>query len=202
MLFYIVTIIVCMLAIIAGNVFSVPFDWNNLLWVSVNVIIGTVGVITADGIGATVIRRLLPKKWFMPTNKLWDVPKWEHNFYKAIKIKAWKDHVPELGGFTSFSKSELKSTSDKAYLEQFLVEINYGYVIHWQNALCGFVIMFIPYWFNLTGIVFPCPPSIWIPIFAVNFILSLLPAFILRYTGYTLSRLYKKQAKKAQEASE
>ena len=87
MLFYIVTIIVCMLAIIAGNVFSVPFEWNNLLWVSVNVVIGTIGVITADGIGATVIRRLLPKKWFMPTNKFWDVPKWSIISTRLLKLR-------------------------------------------------------------------------------------------------------------------
>ena len=201
MLFYIITILVSMAIIIVANVFSVPFDASNLLWVSVNVVIGTVGVIALDGVGATVVRKLLPRKWFMPTHKIWDVPKWEHNFYKAIKIKSWKDRVPELGASTTgFSKSHLKTTSDKAYLEEFLVEINYGYVVHWQNALCGFAIMFIPYWFNLTGIIFPCPPSIWIPIFAVNFVLSLLPAFILRYTGYTLSRLYKKQLKKEQQA--
>lgn len=196
MLFYISTIIISVVIIILANLFSAPFDLNNLLWLSVNTVIGTVGVITLDGIGALIVRRLLPMKWFTPEKKLFQVSKKEHKFYNKIKIKSWKDKVPELGGFTNFSKSEFKSPGDKEYLKRFIIESNYGVICHLQNAICGFLIMFIPHWFGNTFYIFPALPSIWIPIFAVNFVLSMLPVFILRYTNYTLIRLYNKQEKK------
>ena len=195
MLFYLLTIFIAMIIIIACNVFCVPFDAANLLWTSINTVIGTVGVISADGIGALIVRRLLPMKWFLPEKRLFCVSKKEHNFYKAIKIKSWKDKVPELGMFTAFSKSEFKGSNDKEYLKRFVIESNYGVICHLQNALFGFVIMFIPY-FTSNSVVFPAPASIWIPIACVNFVLSLLPVFILRYTTYTLKRLYDKQLKK------
>ena len=103
-----------------------------------------------------------------------------------MKIKKWKDRVPELGMFTGFSKSEIKSSDDPQYLGRFLLEANYGVIIHLANAVFGFVIAFIP---------FCSAPSIWIPIYAVNFVLSILPVFILRYTSCTLLKLYKKSLK-------
>ena len=195
-MFYILTILISMAIIILANVFSVPFDPNNLLWLTVNTVIGTVGVIAADGLGALIVRRLLPMKWFTPEKKLFQVSKKEHNFYKAIKIKAWKDKVPELGMFTAFSKSEFKSSADKEYLHRFIVESNYGVICHLQNAIFGFVILFIPYWLGGSSYIFTSLPSVWVPIFCVNFVLSMLPVFILRYTSYTLIRLYNKQVKK------
>ena len=190
-----------MLIIIFANLFSVPFSWVNLLWLSLNTTIGTVGVIAVDGIGALIVRRLLPMKWFTPERRLFRVSKKEHKFYNKIKIKSWKDKVPELGGFTSFSKSEFKGSNDAKYLKRFIIESNYGVICHIQNAICGFVIMFIPYWLGGNNFIFPCPLSIWLPIFCVNFVLSMLPVFILRYTTYTLSRLYDKQVKKQQSSS-
>ena len=139
-----------------------------------------------DAISALAIRRLTPKKLYLPSKKIFKVSKRERNFYRAIKIKAWKDHVPELGGFTSFHKDKLESNSDAEYLEMFIIEANYGVIIHLANALLGFLILFIP---------FCSSPTIWIPIFAVNFVLSILPVFILRYTLYTLQNLYSRTQK-------
>ena len=195
MVFYLVTIFISMVIIAVANALVVPFEISNFLWIFLNVTIGTVGVIAIDGLGAFLVRRALPEKWFLPQKKLFTVSKKEHNFYKAIKIKSWKDKVPELGMFTAFSKSEFKSSSDKNYLKRFIIESNFGVICHLQNAIFGFLILFIPY-INGANVVFPCYASIWVPIFAVNFILSMLPVFILRYTSYTLLRLYEKQLKK------
>ena len=113
----------------------------------------------------------------------------EKNFYSKLKIKAWKDMVPELGGFTSFHKNKLESESDLVYLERFIIEANYGVVIHIANAILGALIVFIP---------FCNSPSVYIPVIAVNLILSTLPVFILRYTSYTLLRLYNRSIRKSQ----
>lgn len=185
-MFYIITILVCSILIIAGNLAFLPFSWELAGFLSLSVAIGVVAVIAEDGLSALIIRRLTPKSWFHPKRPFFEVSKPEHNFYKSIKIKKWKDLVPELGLFTGFSKSEIKSTSDALYLERFIIEANYGVVIHLFNALLGFVIMFLPWCSS---------PSIWIPIFAVNFILSLMPVFILRHSLYTLNRLYKRSQK-------
>ena len=182
-MFYLITILVSALLIIVGNMAFCPFSWENTCNIALSVAIGVVAIIAEDGLSALIIRRLTPKSWYRPERKLFEVSKHERNFYNSVGIKKWKDLVPELGLFTGFSKSEVRSTSDTAYLERFIIESNYGVIIHAANALLGFVIMFIP---------ICSAPSIWIPIFIVNFILSMMPVFVLRHTSYTLLRLYKR----------
>ncbi len=182
-MFYIITILVSALLIVIGNLAFLGFSRELFGSLSLSAAIGVVAVIAEDGISALLIRRLTPMSWYHPKRAFFNVSKRERNFYNSIKIKKWKDLVPELGLFTGFSKSEVKNTSDSRYLERFLIESNYGVIIHTANALLGFVIMFLP-WCSL--------PSVWIPIFAVNFILSLMPVAILRHTSYTLQRLYKR----------
>lgn len=152
-----------------------------------SVVLGALAVFLIDAISALIIRRLTPKSLYSPKKRIFRVSKRERDLYKLIKIKSWKDHVPELGGFTDFHKDKLESHSDAEYLERFIVEANYGVVIHLANALLGFLILFIP---------FCSSPTIWIPIFSVNFILSILPIFILRYTLYTLQNLYSRAKKR------
>jgi len=192
-LFYILTILIAMILIIVGNsLFALPLEFSEILWLALETTIYTVGVIAVDGLFAFLIRRLTPMKWYRPGLKLFKVSKKEKNFYNKIKIKSWKDKVPELGGFTSFHKNELKSSADEAYLERFIIESNYGVIIHLENALFGFLIMFIPCWLLPYNHGF----SVWFPVFLVNFVLSMLPVFILRYTNYTLQRLHAKAQKK------
>jgi hypothetical protein len=95
--------------------------------------------------------------------------------------------------FTGLSKSQLGDTNDIKYLRQFLIEINYGTIIHLVNALTGFLVILIP---------MPMFTSfeIWLPIFIVNFVLSIMPVFILRYTSYTLYRIYQNKLKKQEKS--
>ena len=173
-------IIIAILNSIAA--FSIDLLLKNLLFTA----IGIVAIIAADGIEALIIRRLTPKKWYDPDSAFFKVSDRERKIYQKVKIKKWKDYVPELGMFTGFSKSEIKSADDSEYLGRFLLESSYGVIIHIANATLGFVVAFIP---------FCSAPSIWIPIYAVNFVLSILPVFILRYTSHTLLKLYKKALK-------
>ena len=176
-----------MLVIIGANLLFVPFTFNALIGNALSVTIATVSIFALDGLLALVIRRLTPQKWYSPDKKLFAVSKKERNFYNKLKIKLWKDKVPEWGGFTSFHKDKLESPSDNEYLRRFLIEANYGVIIHIANAVLGFFILFIP---------FCCAPGVWIPVFTVNFILSLMPVAILRHTSYTLLRLYNRSLKK------
>lgn len=141
----------------------------------------TVSVIAVDGIEAFLIRRL-PERFFC-AEKTADVSELERKLYRKLKIKVWKSKVPELGGFTGFHKDRLKTAADKEYLARFLLESNYGTVIHIVNALTGFVIAVLP---------FCGPVSVTVPVAAVNCLLNLAPAAILRYNTPALKRAYKR----------
>ena len=186
-MFYIAIIAAANVVIIIGNALitgaaSLP-EW---LRVAAATLGGTAGVIAIDGVTAFLIRRL-PEGWFSADRKIFSVSDSERRLYARLGVKKWKSKVPELGGFSGFHKDKLQSPSDAAYLARFLLESNYGVVIHLANAVCGFGIAFLP---------FCRQPSLWIPIFLVNFVLSLLPVAILRYNTPVLMRLYGKRRDK------
>ncbi len=186
-MFYLMIITISSLLITFFNLISLPtVEANDIFRILMSVLIGVVSVIAEDALSALIIRRLSPSAWYSPDRQLFRVSRKERNFYRSLGIKKWKDLVPELGLFTGFSKNELKKTSDKKYLERFLLESNYGVAIHIANGVLGFVIMFIPHCSS---------PAIWVPIFCVNFVLSMLPVMILRYTSYTLAKLYERSQK-------
>ncbi len=179
---YIIIIVVSMLLIALGNLLALPtptlIDFG---WLSLSVFLGTVAVIAWDGVQALIIRRACPARWFSPEGKAFSVGKRERKFYRSIGINAWKDRVPELGGFTNFHKSEFSSPNDPAYLSRFLLESNYGVVIHLFNALLGPMISLLP---------FCASPTIALPIAAVNFVLSLAPVAVLRFNTAPLRNIY------------
>ena len=186
-MFYLIIIFIAMILIIGANLlFAATFTLDALLSTAISVTVATLSIFLIDAVTALIVRRLTPKKWYLPGRKLFTVSKKERNFYNKLKIKAWKDKVPELGGFTDFHKDRLESQSDAAYLERFLIESNFGVIVHLVNGIFGVFILFIP---------FCSMPSVWVPVFIVNLILSLMPVAILRHTSYTLLRLYNRSRK-------
>lgn len=181
-MFYIIVIAAANILISLINALCIlPVDFKNFANFLLFSALNTVAVIAVDGITALFIRRL-PEKWFSHNLKIFGVPEGERKLYKKLKVKAWKHLVPELGGFTNFHKDKLESRNDKIYLERFLLESDYGVVIHIVNAVFGFLIILIP----VIGSV-----KISLPVAAVNFVLSLLPIIILRYNTPVLIRLLK-----------
>ena len=183
---YLTVIIVGTLAVGAfdGLVLSSPSLFSALDGVF-HATLATVSVISIDGIFAYVIRRL-PAAWFMRAKGVFCASSAERRFYRMIKIHLWKDKVPELGGFTNFHKDRLCSVSDTEYLERFILESSYGIAIHASNAVFGILIAFLPYSEKV---------NIWMPIFIINFILSILPMMILRYHLPVLVRLSERSKK-------
>lgn len=180
---YVVVILLANLLIILGNLFFTGV-WNAWLYACGYSVLATFCVIGVDGLTAFLVRRL-PKSWFRPGLTLYDVSSKERKFYQKLGVKSWKDKVPELGLFTGFRKNHLKDSRDVTYLGRFLLESNYGVVIHWINALFGFLILCIP---GCGGI------SYTLPVALVNFVLSVMPAIILRYNTPGLLRLYRRAA--------
>lgn len=152
------------------------------------VCVATAAVIVLDGILAFLIRRL-PGRWFSEGHKIFIASRRECRFYIALGVRWWKDKIPELGLFTGFHKNRVYHPQDNAYIARFIMECNYGMVIHLAGAVLGFFM--IP----------PCPPAydLWVmaPVAAVNFVLNLLPLFVLRYNVPKLEALYARNLRRA-----
>lgn len=179
MLFYIFSIVGADLLIILLNILFNKFELSTL-YIILAAVLGAIAVIAIDGVFAFIIRRL-PEKWFSYDKKIWNVSKTECNFYEKLGIKLWKDKILELGVFTSFSKKTIANPDSKEYMERFILESNYGAIIHIANAIFGFLVIFC---FPLKLIF-----CFGLPISIVNGILSLLPYMILRYNIPRLHRM-------------
>ncbi len=184
--------------VIVGNLLlNSQFYSLSALYLILAPILGAVGVIAIDGILATFIRRALPEKWFDYKAKIHTVPKWEVKLYDRLGVKDWKDHVLELGVFTNFSKKKIADPRSREYIERFILECNYGAVIHLSNAVLGFLlILFYP-----RHLCFFIP----FPLCVINFVLSMMPYMILRYNLPRLMRtravLEKKELREAAQGS-
>lgn len=196
MVMYIVVIGLTDILMIAAGLIWGRAAGMSTLYVFLAAIGGTIGVIAWDGLWAFIIRRAFPEKWFSYERKgYFDVPKKECKFYEKLGIKKWKDHVLELGMFTAFDKKAISDPDNPVYMERFILENNYGEVIHLQNAIVGIAMIFcfpLKYFWYFS-----------FPIIFVNAILSLMPYAILRYNTPRLQRrrliLVEKAAKKAAE---
>lgn len=191
MALYLVSIIGGDVLIILVN-FLINSKFYNLspLYIILGSILAAIGVIAIDGILATFIRRALPEKWFDYKAKIHTVPKWEIKLYDKLGVKNWKNQVLELGVFTNFSKKKIADPRSREYIERFILECNYGAVIHLSNAILGFLlILFYPK--NLCFFI-PFPACV------INLILSMLPYMILRYNVPRLMRTRDVLEKKEQ----
>ena len=188
MLFYILTIGIAMLLVFLGNYFWFPLDMSLLKIILLDLMLPFL-IVAWDGISATIIRHALPNKWFTRDVKFHHVSKAECKFYELLGIKFWKDHILELGMFTSFSKKKVADPNDPAYIERFIMECNYGVQVHLWNFILAFV---LPFFFpDYIGLRFILPAAI------ANAFLSLLPLMILRYNVPRLERLLVILQKKA-----
>ena len=174
-----------LISIIGGDllIFILNYFFNpniELVPLIIGCAVAPVALIAWDGVIATFIRRALPNKWYDYKVEWRKVPEWECKFYDVLHIKAWKDKVLELGVFTSFSKKKIANPRSREYLEQFILECNYGWSIHLWNSILGFAVIFC------------YPKAFWLPVALpaciVNFVLGMLPFMILRYN---LPRLHR-----------
>lgn len=189
-MFYVITILVCMVIISALNLLFNAYDLE-FWYIAVAVIVSTVAEIAIDGVFATIVRRLLPEKWFRGgvDKKIFVAGKKECRFYEKIAIKKWKDKVIELGMFTSFRKNKIANPSDNEYISRYILEANYGIICHIVCIVFGFSVVFV---YPLRY--FMC---FGIPVASVNAVLNLLPIFILRYNLPKLHTIYRFNARRA-----
>lgn len=171
--------IISVLNIVFGCGAQVYEWWKIILIVIAEVVI----VIAIDGLFATVVRWFLPKKWFGVNNDRFCASKKERKILEKLGIKKWKDKVIELGFFTSFRKNKISDPKSKEYVERYILEANYGTLVHLSGMIFGFLVILI------------CPPSlrltVGLPVGIVNLFVNWLSFAILRYNLPKLFALYK-----------
>ena len=154
------------------------------------VAIGVVFEILVDGLIAT-IARLLPAKCADHTKKVFAVSAKEKKFYEKLKIRSWKDKIPEIGHFTGFRKNKLVDPQSVEYVDRFLLESCYGEIGHFFSLFFGFAVLVL---YPLSDVWF----ALAIPVAIVNFFLNLPSLLVLRYNSYKLVVLKKSLLKKQQ----
>lgn len=145
-------------------------------------------ILCIDGLTATVAR-ILPKKCADRTKKCFQVSAKEKKLYEKMKIRAWKELIPEIGHLTGFRKNKIDQPKNVEYLDRFLLECCYGEIGHCSSVFTGFLTLLF---FPLTEIWI----AIAIPVAIVSAILNVLPIFVLRYNAYKLEILRKSVLKK------
>lgn len=154
--------------------------------------LAVVAVVALDGLVAGV-SRMLPKKFADREKKIFHVSAKEKSFYEKLKIRKWKDRVPEIGHLTGFRKNKLADPTSVEYLDRFLLEACYGEIGHFSSCVLGFLILLL---FPVSEIWF----AISVPVAVINVFLNLPSFFILRYTSYKLEILRKNLLKKQARA--
>lgn len=146
-----------------------------------------------DGVIAC-LARVLPKKLFEPDRKRFAVSDREKRLYDRLKIKSWKDKIPETGALLKiFDKTKIENSEDPAYLHTFLRETCYAEIMHEYSAPLAFLILFA------------APGALkWtiaLPVAVVNFILQTFPIAVQRYNRNRLTKIYRVRLKKAENAA-
>lgn len=137
--------------------------------------------IALDGICAFLTRKLENK--ISPFSKFFNERKDERKFYDKLKIKKWKDKIPELGKTLHyFDKTTVEEDANSDYFLKFIKETCVGEIIH-VTSLPAALLLIVIFGFNYL--------TITIPITIVNIIMQLPSICVLRYTRTKLFVAYK-----------
>ncbi len=154
--------------------------------------LATAIIVLLDGITAGVSRSL-PERCADDKKKIYQVSAKEKKFYEKLKIRKWKDKVPEIGHLTGFRKNKIADPKSVEYLDRFMLEACYGQIGHFFSCIFGFLIF----------VFFFIHPLWWlicIPVGIVNIFLNLPSLIILRYNSYKLRILRDSTLKKSQKS--
>lgn len=82
----------------------------------------------------------LPARWLDRDRGLFRLRRSERNgrlYDRVLRIKRWKDLLPEAGGLFRGGFAKRRVRPDRAYLERFLVETRRAELAHWPILLLG-----------------------------------------------------------------
>ncbi len=132
----------------------------------------------------TLITRILPAKVFSPYRHRYKVSRKENKFYNKLKIKKWKDKIPELGKLSGFAKTEIAEPNNPQYIFKFLTENCIAEALHFYSIVAGLLVfVFLPREYVFT---------IGLPIFFLNMSLHIMPIFVQRYLRPKFLKIYNR----------
>ena len=189
MVLYLIIINVCVFIIATVTYFCSNLSYFGALGYTY---LATLIVMILDGIVAGIARSL-PKRFANDDLKIYKVSAKEKNFYEKIKIRRWKDKIPEIGHMTGFRKNKIEDPNNIEYIDRFLLEICYGEIGHTLSVFTSYLLLL--FFFIHETFIF-----IALPVAFVSSVLNILPILVLRYNFYKLkivkAVLLKKQALK------
>jgi glycosyl-4,4'-diaponeurosporenoate acyltransferase len=182
-LYALIILIFSTIACVLGCFIGVPVMDVAYGWVFATTGLYFVGLFLIDAIVAITVRAF-PKSWYNPFKKIYAVKDKERKFYDKLKIRTWKDKIPETGKFlVGFSKSKVECMTDNKYVEKFMYETVYAEVMHFFSIPFSFFTVFIyPKLFLFCGI----------PMILGNIIMQALPVMVQRYNRFKLMILHKR----------
>ncbi len=182
---YLIIIACAVLGITTGVTLSGVMPFTSALGYT---LLAVLIVVAIDGLTASVCR-LLPAKVADCNKKIYHVSLKEKKFYEKLKIRAWKDRVPELGHLTGFRKDKIPDPKSLECIDRFLLEVCYGELGHFVSMFTSFLLLLF----------FPTK-RIWlafaIPVATVSALLNLPSFMIQRYNWYKLQALRKSLVKR------
>ncbi len=177
--------------VIILNILFGPYGVDNSI---LSVIIYVALSIIFDALVA-LLRKIVPEKYVSKNYRIYRLTRFQKKLYEFMKIKKWKDLVPELGGkFTNISKSKIDNPHDKSYLQEYILECRYGIIIHSLSFITAFLPLVCDY--NLYIGNYYALITIGLPICITNAILIYLPTIILRYNLPRVEYLYNLSLRK------
>ena len=192
MVLYLSVIGIAMVLIAALNIIFGTASFGYSPWfVIFIVVISTAFQFAIDGLIAWLWHKT-PNKWYTKDKRVVSPPDWQIKFFEKIKIRKWKDKIWELGALGGFSKAKMVDPKDPEYINLFIIESGKGIVEHYIGAVAGFLCVFI----------FPLKYAfvIGVPVACVNFVLNILPIWVLKYNLPKLKIVLKRaERNKARE---
>ncbi|NCB48803.1 MAG: hypothetical protein EOM55_04235 [Clostridia bacterium] len=146
-----------------------------------------------DALCAFMIRQI-PERKINEKSRFFKVRKWEKKLFSFLKVKKWKDNIPELGGLLKyFDKSFVQEKAESKYMMKFIKETCYAEIMHVISLfLAPIVLIVLPRNFLLT---------IVLPVMIVNILLQIPPILVQRLNRPKLEFAYKR-LKRTEEMAE
>lgn len=164
----------------------------SVLFAVLSPILATVAVILIDAVVA-IITRALPKKRLSAFNPIFVISKKERKFLDKLKIKAWKDKIPEMGRFLcDFDKTKVQENPTSEYLLKFLDETVVAEIMHFMSIFAGFLLLLIPIANAQISILF---------VVLVNALLQIPPVLVQRYNRPKLMAYFARLKRKENKSS-
>ena len=178
------------MAVIAG--INIACGVASPLYAVVAVVFCVVLQIALDAVVALAIC-FMPDRLFPAESPRYHVSVWEKKLYLKLGVRAWKDHIPDLGGIGGFSKRKLRAPDDPAYIEKYIIECHKGVLTHRLCYPLGLLVMLtLP---NL------CALTIALPVAVINMLLHILPTMALRYNTPMLLGMLRRMRRKQTTAA-